>query len=229
LGTIKILLINDLEQDRTLLHRLLSSQDDFEITAFGIDGYDAVKLSAALHPDIAVIGLRKDYIDGPDLTPLIKRKSPQTAVIVLSAFDDDRYISKALSSGVSGYLRMQADIEELAVSIRTAYSGGCYISPKVVVRAFNALSQIDQYRQIFHTVFPARKMKALPANISPVERQIMSFIGQGRSSKEIAVCLRLKPGTVRNYLSSAMHKAGLKSRTQVAIYALWNGLIDPPE
>jgi DNA-binding NarL/FixJ family response regulator len=225
---IKIVVIGDQDQERDRICTGLSIQDDFEIAGFGQDGYDTLKLAADLQPDIIIIDLREDNIDGPELVPLINRKSPATAVIILHANDDDDddiYAGKALFAGARGYLAKK-NMEKLADSVRTVYQGGYFFTGALIPQMFRTVSKRNKYRN-----FPSAKKtrQAIPPNMNRTELQIITFIGKGYSNKEIAERLHLKPGTVRNYLSSAMHKAGLQNRTQAAIFALTNGLTNSGE
>jgi DNA-binding NarL/FixJ family response regulator len=230
---IKIVVVGEAEQDRSRVHSLLSVQEDFEIAGFGKDGYDALKLAAQFQPDIIIIDLWKDIIDGPGLIPLVRRKSPSTTAILLCNQDDDESACRALTAGAFGFLVKKTDMDKLAAAVRTVLQGGHFISPKIVTRTFSMLSELTRYRNICRSFLPPKSgykpIPPIPSNISRKELEIMSFIGKGHTNKEIAETLKLKPGTVRNYLSAAMRKAGLQSRTQVAIYALRNGLIDPEE
>jgi DNA-binding NarL/FixJ family response regulator len=221
---IKIVIINHLKQDRDKISSLLFTQDEFEIAGTGKDGYDALRLSARFRPDIIIMDLGKNSNEGPKLVPLIKSKSPATTVIFLNGRDDNEYAIKALSAGARGYLIKGTDMNELAASIRTVYNGGYSISPQIIIQTFDMLSKLTRRRNVPRS---SNRRKSVPANINRTELQIMLFIAKGYSNKEIAETLRLKQGTVRNYLSSAMHKAGLQNRTQVAIYAITHGLTDP--
>jgi DNA-binding NarL/FixJ family response regulator len=223
---IKVVIIDDQTQEQNLLASILSAQKKIKIAGFGNDGYDALKLSAQIRPDIIIIALGKNNNEGPELVPLIKRKSPGTKVIFLSGRDDNENAAKALSTGALGYLVKQADMDKLADSVRTVYNGVYFISPMIITRIFGMLLEPGRRRNVSAS---QNRRRRIPSNISRMELQIMSFIAKGHSNKEIAETLQLKQGTVRNYLSSAMHKAGLKSRTQVVIYAIVNGLIDMGE
>jgi DNA-binding NarL/FixJ family response regulator len=222
---IKVVIIGEQTQGQNLISSL-SAQKEIKIVGCGKDGYDALKLSAHVRPDIIIIDLGKNNNEGPELVPLIKRKSPATEVIFLSGRDDNENTARALSTGALGYLVKQTDMDKLAASVKTVYNGVYYISPMIITRTFGMFLEPDRRRNV-----PAshNRRRSIPANINRMELQIMSFIAKGHTNKEIAESLQLTQGTVRNYLSSAMHKAGLKNRTQVVIYAIVNGLIDAGE
>jgi DNA-binding NarL/FixJ family response regulator len=224
---IKIMVIMNREQDQILIHSLLSSQDDFEVVGLGRDGYDAIKLTRALQPDVAVVDFRMENITGTELVPLIKRRSPNTAVVLLSPWDDEKHICDAIDCGVSGYLLKKTDMDKLVNSVRVAYDGGCYVSKRIFTQAFRALSELAKYRKMYRTLFPAWEKDPISSHFSHAELQIIKFICEGKTSKEIAETLNLTIGTVRNYISAVMQKAGTKNHVQMMIYAFRNRLNDP--
>jgi DNA-binding NarL/FixJ family response regulator len=223
---IRILIIIDREQDRNAVFSTLSAQDDFEIAGLGKDGYDALKLSASLQPDVAVIRLRKENEDKPEFIKMIKRKSSSTAVVVIGAGDDEDHICKAFSGGASGYVLGAAAGDALCNAVRIAHKGGYYITGGILEKTFSRLADLARYQIIYNRFFPSTKKTVLPSCISRTELKIISYIGQGRSIREIAEDLCLTHGTIRNCISSTMRKMGLRNRTQIALFAIRNGLID---
>jgi two-component system response regulator DegU len=227
---IKIVVIDEQKRDLEQITSILSAQKEFSIAGSGKDGYDALRLSAQVRPDVIIMTLEKHNGEGPELVPLIKRKSPAAGVIFLSRLDDNEHIVKALSSGALGYLLKQSDMDKLAISVQTVYNGGSFISPLIITRIFGTLLEQSRYRNTGLAVSrPPQRLKGIPVSITRKELQIMSFVAQGRSTKEIAEKLQLQQGTVRNYLSSAMRKAKLANRSQVVAYAIINGLINTGE
>jgi DNA-binding NarL/FixJ family response regulator len=224
---IHIVIINNREQETILIKSLLSSQDDFEITGMGRDDYDALKLVSALQPDVAILDLRLETIGGMELTPLIKRRSPATAVILLAMPDDEKLVYAAINSGVSGYLLKNSDMDRLVPTIRIVHKGGCYISTGIAAGAFPDTPELVQYRDIYQNFLPLGEDNFVPSTFSRTELQILGFISEGQSNKEIAENLRLTIGTIRNCISTVMHKTGLHNRVQMAIYAFRNGLNHP--
>jgi DNA-binding NarL/FixJ family response regulator len=222
---IKIIIIADPLRGQSHLKRRLSFQRDFKILGFGRDEYDALRLASTFRPDIVLIDLYRDDIRGIEIAPLIRGKSPSTKTIILTSFDDEEHIGKALFNGITGYLLRNGDYDKIVESIRTIYKGGIYYTPKITSRVFVLISELLKKKGINHS-YPPRETTTIPPTISEIELRIMSFIGAGWSDKEIAENLRLKPGTIRNYISSAIRKAGLRNRTEIAIYALKWGLIE---
>jgi DNA-binding NarL/FixJ family response regulator len=208
---------------------VLSPCNGIQITGLGKDEYDALMLVESVKPDAAVISLCDRGISGASLAPLLKRKSPHTAIVLYTAERSIEVVCDALSSGISGYLLKPRDKDKLLPTIKIACFGGWYISPNI----FGPRSFME-FLNHGHPFLPGQKSyshnlklpepSSLPLGISRTELRIMGRIGRAQTNKEIAEQLALTQGTVRNYISSAMRKAGLQNRTQIAIYALRNGL-----
>jgi DNA-binding NarL/FixJ family response regulator len=218
-----MVIIDTEEKEREKINNLLSSHKDFYVQGLGKDGYDAIKLVTSYKPDIAILGVNLDLINGLDVVPLLKRQSPATLIVILTSHLDDDQISRALSSKIAGFLLKDADLDTLPLILKDIQFGKYYMSPQVSTRIFYIFSEISGRDRPVHPM--PQRARALPSGISRTELQIISCIGEGRSNPEIAKYLNLKAGTVRNYISSIMHKTGLRDRTQIAIYALRNGLV----
>jgi DNA-binding NarL/FixJ family response regulator len=117
-------------------------------------------------------------------------------------------------------------MDKLVNSVRIAHDGGCYVSEGIFTRAFMALSKQARYQQILRNFFPAGKKGSNSSRFSRAELRIIKSVCEGQTNKEIAENMSLTIGTVRNYVSSVMQKAGTRNRVQMAIYALGNGLAD---
>ena len=203
---------------------LLASQDDFSVLHAGTNGYDGLVSAGVLLPDIVIMDMRLDDIEGPELAPLIKRRSPFTSFIVVSPEDKD--VGRALSAGISGYLLKQRKAEELTASVRCVIHGGYYISAPILKRIFRGPLVLNRYGKPINgsALFPYGTKKP-PPKFSRTECRIIDGIARGRSDKEIADALKIKLGTIRNSLASVRRKTGLRNRTQMVLYALMAGLI----
>jgi DNA-binding NarL/FixJ family response regulator len=221
---IKIVIIADPAGGQNFLKNRVASQKDFRILGAGKDEYDALTLVSTFRPDIVLIDEYRKNIDGIEIAPLLRIKSPSTHIIILSAFDDEEHIYKALSNRIAGYLLKNGDYGKIAESIRAVYKGGIYYTPKIASRVFILISKLIKRNGISQSNFPQNRT-TIPPTISGIELRIMSLIGEGLSDKEIAETINRKPGTIRNYISSVMRKAGLRNRTEIAIYALKMGLV----
>ncbi|MDR0998971.1 MAG: response regulator transcription factor [Treponema sp.] len=224
---VKIILIQSKQKKPDLILSLLKPQGDFCIAGVSEDDYSALHLAETQRPDVAVIDYNLDSLSGVELIPMIKRKCPTTMVILFSAYDDERHVFEAIRKGVSGYL-LWKDRANLVNAVRIAYNGGCYVSAGIVARIFSLFLELSRWRDIIYRIVSGLPEKGDSRRIifSPTEKQIIRLMSEGKSSKEIAELLSLNDGTVRNYISSVMRKAGTKNHVQMAIFALKNGLLD---
>jgi DNA-binding NarL/FixJ family response regulator len=227
---IKIILIQSQQKKLNLISSLLKSQNDFCIAGTGKDSYSALRLAESQRPDVAVIDYHLDRLSGVELIPLIKRKCSTTMVVLFSACDDEQHALEALNGDISGYLLWKDKIN-LVNAVRIAHNGGCYVSNGIFARAFRMLFEISRYRSIYRIVsgFPengSAKTGRRRIMFSHTEKQIIRFISEGKTDKEIVKLSGLSAGTVRNYVSSVMKKAGTQNRVQIVIFALKNGLLD---
>ena len=157
-------------------------------------------------------------LDGVAATRAIKEQWPQVRIIILTTFDDDEYVFNALKYGASGYLLKGVSVAELSNAIRTVAHGGAMINPGIVTKVVHFFNQMAQSSV-------QQDDAAIDAgSLSRTERNIALLVGHGLSNKEIAARLSLSEGTVRNGLSSALSKLGLRDRTQLAIWAVQTGL-----
>ncbi|MDR1948125.1 MAG: response regulator transcription factor [Spirochaetaceae bacterium] len=229
---VRIVVIEEHKPDIEHITGILDSQDDFEIVGTGKDGYDALILAEKEKPHIILMDGYLPMQDWGSAIVLIKSKSPQTSVIILSASYESEAILKAICSGVSGCLPADSSPEPFIAGIWTVYNGGSLMSPELFAKAYDRFSHTRTgwaKSDSPGNLFPAEvklKTMPLPANITRIEIQVIIYIGRGFSNKEIAEFFSRKEGTIRNYITSILQKTGFRNRTQIAIYAFNIGLMD---
>jgi DNA-binding NarL/FixJ family response regulator len=235
---IHIVVVDSQEDYRGYLCEYLSNQDDFKIIGSGKDSYEAVKLVETYKPDIVLLEIPLPLDDGIKTADLIKYRSPHTSVII--HWDGkERRIFSVLFNGVSGCITKQINRELLCHSIRTVYHGGSLVAPDVADKFRTITASLTgniliSRGELRTTQFNRKRrdtvqndsggIAELSRNISPAEKQIIGFVGQGCTNREIAEKLYLSEGTIRNYVSAVLQKMGFRDRTQVAIYAVKAGL-----
>jgi DNA-binding NarL/FixJ family response regulator len=208
---IRIVIIDGKDSDRGDTEKMLSAQKDFKVIAAGKDGYEALRLVGIHKPDVLLLDINLSYLDGVKTASILNFRHPRMTMIILTHLDDGRHMRNALHSGVSGYLLKDRDMEKLADVIRVVHGGGCLIFPRSAMGFSRGEPRSKAERQF-------------PLNLSRMELQIIRYIGGGLENQEIAEKMRLKIGTIRNHISVILQKTALRNRTQLAIFAVQNGL-----
>ena len=198
---------------------ILSEQNDFRIAGVEKDESGAIIKSERLKPDVLVLDLPPPGMGADELAPIIHRRSPETAIIMLCDKDEEIYAGLALRAGISGFLLKEKDTDKLVPVIKIVFYGGCYISASILIRVFNAAT--------FTNSFPGRiiEQKNSRQILSPTERCIVTGIAQGLPDKEIAKRLHYSAGTIRNCVTAIKRKTKLKNRVQIVVHSLVYGLI----
>ena len=215
---LRIMIADDQELIRESLSIILSQNADMEVTGLAENGAELLSLIKKAPPDIVLMDIRMPELDGVAATRAIKEQWPQIRIIILTTFDDDEYVFNALKYGASGYLLKGVSVAELSNAIRTVAHGGAMINPGIVTKVVHFFNQMAQ------SSFKQDDAAIDAGSLSRTERNIALLVGHGLSNKEIAARLSLSEGTVRNGLSSALSKLGLRDRTQLAIWAVQTGL-----
>jgi len=216
---IQVMIADDQELIRESLSIVLGTNADMEVTGLAGNGRELLALIQRRVPDVVLMDVRMPELDGVEATRAVKEQWPEVRIIILTTFDDDEYVFNALKYGASGYLLKGVSVPELSNAIRTVAQGGAMINPGIVtkvVKFFNRMAQSSLATD------PESGEGA--SALTRTERNIALLVGRGLSNKEIASKLALSDGTVRNGLSSALAKLGLRDRTQLAIWAVQTGL-----
>jgi len=209
---ITIAIASKYQDDRAVITALLKEQKDFRVISIGSDGYDALKSATTQRPDIIIMDFRMKDIDSLELAPIIRRKSPSTALIVLCSHEEQNTVAESLKAGFSGCLLRQDVFNNLVSSIRSVLYGGWYISKSARDLVLNYFS-------------PPAELDISPFPFSPTETGIFYGIIHGHTDREIARNLNINIGSLRNCISRIKEKTGLRNRAQIIIHALLAGII----
>lgn len=214
---VRVLLADDQALILESLEMMLNLKEGIQVVGTAHNGQEAIELADRLVPDVILMDVRMPVMDGVSSMEIIHTRHPKMHIIVLSTFDDDEYVFRALRSGARGYLLKTIPIDELAKAILTVHSGGALMNPEVAVKVF------DHFARSGETP-PRPPEQRLPGGsvLNRSELRIVELIGAGRSNKEITATLNLSEGTVRNYISSILLKLHLRDRTQIALWAVQN-------
>jgi DNA-binding NarL/FixJ family response regulator len=220
-----ILVDNEIPFSETIKNLVLT-QNDFHLAGIGYDGYDAINLTGKIKPDVIILSSKLPVLDGLKAVPLLHSHSPASAIIIVFADEvDDSTIINAARCGIKGFLLRGSMFEDVNMAIRTVNTGCGYMSQGAAIRTFDIFCRMVMQNKQSHSASISNAAEGSPAQqINSTELQIAIFIGQGLSNRQIADMLRLKIGTIRNYISIILKKTNLKDRTQIAIYVLEEGL-----
>ncbi|MDR0383166.1 MAG: response regulator transcription factor [Spirochaetaceae bacterium] len=222
---VKIVLIDSQTAFREGVRELLARQIDFELAGVGKDGYDAISLAEKTKPDVVILDIELPLLDGLKAATSILARRPSCAVIINAAKMDDNMIYNAVYCGVTGFVLRSSMFEEINRAVRNVTAGKSYTSQSITPRVFSIFSKVIRKRKDGQAdSFDNGETAPPPLNITRAESQVATFVAKGFSNRQIAETLKLKEGTVRNYISNILQKTNLKHRTQLALYALNNGL-----
>jgi DNA-binding NarL/FixJ family response regulator len=211
---IRVLIVDDHEVVRRGLLAFLGSEPDFDVVG---DVEGCAQAMAALErleaegrrPHVVLMDLKMEPVDGVESTRRIRAGYGDVAVVALTSFGDRRQVRAALDAGASGYLLKDAGADEVAGAVRAASRGELQLDPAI-----------------------ARSLIEAGPELTPRELDVVELVARGKANKEIADRLSISDRTARSHVSSILSKLGLESRTQLALWAVHNGLVgdgDSPE
>ncbi len=234
---VRVLVVDDQELMRDGLASLLSIQEGIEVVGTAVDGQEAVDQALRLLPDVVLMDVRMPVMDGITATGYVRRQLPACQVLMLTTFDDEEYIVKALIAGASGYLLKDIPSHDLARAIQLAHRGIYQLEPTVAGKLVGTLTNSVPLTSQNTSAAPGRHNESVVAtgtftksNHTPAvpddirdlterEMDVLRLIATGATNREIAEKLYISEGTVKNHVSNILNCLGLRDRTQAAIYA----------
>jgi len=201
---IRVMLVDDHPAFRTGLAALIENEPDLKVVAEAGNGTDALQMFQDRLPDVVLMDLRLPGMGGVETTMAIRKQFPEARVIILTTFDTDEDIYRAIQSGAKSYLLKDTPNVELAATIRAVYKGEQILPPKVANRLARRLQRAD---------------------ISEIEMEVLQQLMKGRSNKEMALSLFVTEDTVKARLKTLFSKLKVHDRTEAAICAIRNGIV----
>ena len=203
---IRVLVADDHPIVRGGIVALLSAASDMEVVGEAADGLDAVRLAAALAPDVVLMDLRMPGLDGDEATARILSSAPATRVIILTTYESDSSILTAIEAGASGYLLKAAPQDEILAGVRSVARGEVALAPSIAAMLVQRVAK------------PA-------VTLSPRETEVLALVAQGSSNPAIAAELFLSEATVKTHLLHVFEKLGVNDRTRAVTRAMELGIL----
>jgi DNA-binding NarL/FixJ family response regulator len=201
------MIVDDHPVVRDGLRGMFTGLADIVVVAEAADGREALVRARGSEPDVVLMDLRMPVLDGVAAIRLLRQTHPAARVIVLTTYDTDGDVSRALAEGVAGYLLKDTPREELHRAVRTAANGGQVLSPTVATQLMARLSQQEQ-----------------PAP-SPRELEVLRLVAKGAANKEVARALLISETTVKTHLKHVYAKLGVDTRAAAVVAAMERGLL----
>ncbi len=206
----RILLADDHDIVRAGIRHLLESQPGFEIVAEAEDGHEAIESAQLVKPDVAVIDFVMPRLNGDEAAAQIRRHSPDTAVLILSMYDSEEYLARAMAAGARGYLLKDSAQRELVPAVQAVFAGKAFFSPPVAQRLADDYSR-NLKKRGHSTSFES---------LTDREKEILQLVAEAKTSKEVAALLNLSAYTVETHRAHIMHKLSLRNTAELVLYAV---------
>lgn len=211
---IRVLIVDDHHIVRRGLVFFLRTQKELEIVGEAANGKEAVELAKLLKPDIILMDLVMPEMDGIQATKIIKQTHPNIKIMMLTSFSDQDHVIPALEAGASGFQLKDIQPDELVTSIKKIVGGENQLHPKATSHLLANLSNIK------------KQEKNAQEDLTKRELDVLKEIAKGKSNKEIAASLFITEKTVKTHVSNLLAKLELADRTQAALYAVKNHLVE---
>lgn len=215
-----VIIAEDQKLLRESFKNIIENNSDIKVIASATNGKEAYNLCKEYKPDVVLMDLFMPICNGSESTKLIKSEFPSVKVLILTASSDKSDVTDAISNGADGYILKDISTEELILSIKSASLG-------LGVIAKDILNPILLNMGVQNKRSKKKNVNISGINISLTERElkIVSLIVDGKDNKEIGAFLFIAEGTVKNIITEIISKLQLKDRTQLAVYAVKNGLV----
>jgi DNA-binding NarL/FixJ family response regulator len=215
--SIRVAVVDDQALVRGGFAMVLRIHDDIEVVAEAGTGLEAIEVARRHRPDVILMDIRMPDLDGLEATSRILAEADwDVRVLILTTFDPDEYVYRALRAGASGFVLKDIPPAELATAVRTVADGGALLAPSITRRLIGRFAE----RVGVDTSFAGRLER-----LTDREREVVVAVARGASNAEIAEDLFIGPATVKSHVSSILTKLGLRDRAQIVVFAYESGLV----
>ncbi|WP_319559316.1 response regulator transcription factor [Marispirochaeta sp.] len=225
---IRIVIADDQKLFADNLHIVLESRtEDIKVVGIAYNGKEAVEIAEKTSPHIILMDVRMPVMDGVEALSRIKKKNINTKTLMLTTFDDDKYVNSALAHGAVGYLLKISSPTEIISSIRAVFEGSVLLSPKILENIIHASPEHSSCTMRYGDTFlsPYEDKINIIDELTAREMQIVNLISLAYDNKKIGEELGITEQTVKNYISKIFMKLGISKRTQLMrVYIDWQSM-----
>jgi DNA-binding NarL/FixJ family response regulator len=212
---IRVLVVDDHDVVRAGIAGLLDAVPDIEVVGTAADGLEAVELAADCDPDVVLMDLVMPGGGGVAAIRRLRERVPDTRVVVLTSFASDDQVIPAVQAGAAGYLLKDVDPSGLEAAVRLVHEGEALLDPQIAGRVMEEVAHPPAGGDL--------------ASLTPREREVLALLGRGMSNRQLADTLVVSEKTVKTHVSNILMKLGVHDRTQAALLAVREGLVDAGE
>jgi DNA-binding NarL/FixJ family response regulator len=215
--SIRVLVVDDQELVRAGFIMILNTQDDIEVVGEAPNGSYAVEAVGRLRPDVVLMDIRMPIMDGLEATRILKARNIDLRVLILTTFDPDEYVYKALKAGASGFVLKDIPPNELLAAVRVVAKGEGLLAPSITQRL------IARFAERLAPLEASQELERLTDR----EAEVLRLMAKGLSNSEIAEQLYLSITTIKSHVAGVLAKLGLRDRVQAVVFAYENGIVRP--
>ncbi|MDH3260536.1 MAG: response regulator transcription factor [Acidimicrobiia bacterium] len=216
--SIRVVVVDDQALVRGGFAMVLGHQDDIEVVAEAGNGLEAIEAARTHRPDVILMDIRMPEMDGLEATArIVDEANWPVRVLIVTTFDPDEYVYKALRAGASGFVLKDIPPEDLVAAVRTMADGGALLSPSITRRLIGRFAE----RLAVDTAVSHRLER-----LTDREREVLASIARGSSNAEISDELFIGAATVKSHVSNVLTKLGLRDRAQAVVFAYESGLVE---
>lgn len=211
---IRVLIVDDQTLMRDGLKTILNLEENIEVAAVAKNGVQALEACSSMSVDVVLMDIRMPQMDGVQCTREIKKKYPHISVLILTTFDDEEYITEALSNGASGYILKDIEGDALIKAVTDAYNGSFILPSNIAIKLARSITNQNASAEVER----GQALEDILSDLSERELEIAKMMAQGFTNKQIATALYISLGTVKNYVSNIYGKIGTSERPTAVVY-----------
>ena len=215
---IRLVIADDQELVREGLRMMCDAEPDLEVVGEASNGLEVLTRTRELDPDVVLMDIRMPVLDGIGATSRLADAGSRAKVLVLTTFDLDEYVYRAMRAGAAGFLLKDATREQLTAGVRAVHLGEALLAPAITRRI------VEDY---CHRPSPSRSSAIAEAGLSGREVDVVELVASGLSNAEIAERLVIGETTVKSHVARILAKLGLRDRVQVVVFAYESGIVRP--